>query len=175
MKKIDLIQSVTLMANLGVIVGIIFLVFELRQSQSFAETQMFLALDANSIEVGNAISSHADIWIRGNSGAVLDAGETAIYRRLLLNLNNGYWTTVMGVPAAGLYEQDPADAAEFALFLYQNPGALEVWQSREEDLATFRGILNPDNQDAQEWMDFIMTAIERFEESESTRGVPDRE
>ena len=40
LKKIDLGQTITILANLGVIAGIVFLAFELRQNNSLLETQI---------------------------------------------------------------------------------------------------------------------------------------
>jgi hypothetical protein len=47
MKKIDLGQTVTILANLGVIAGIVFLAVELRQNNAFLQAQAGYALSQN--------------------------------------------------------------------------------------------------------------------------------
>jgi len=170
MKRIDLLQYITVLANLGVIVGIAFLIVELRQSHNIALTQMSLAIAANELEVGNAINANAEIWVKGNSGAHLEPHEEAIFSRLVLNVNYSFWSMEEATRAMGVDETESVDVAELALFLHRNPGAVAPWLSREE-LATYRGLVNPDQQLAQEWMDRVISAIEAFEQYESTAEI----
>jgi len=68
MKKIDLGQSITLLANIGVIVGIIFLAVELRQNTNVAR--------------GNAIQSIAQTVYEHNMRVAMDPGLRAIQNTL---------------------------------------------------------------------------------------------
>ena len=51
MKKFDLGQTITMLANIGVIAGIIFLGFELRQNNNLLESQARANLDANRVSM----------------------------------------------------------------------------------------------------------------------------
>ena len=54
MKKIDLGQALTILANIGVIAGIIFLGIELRQNRELARAQMRNELTSETLEITRA-------------------------------------------------------------------------------------------------------------------------
>jgi hypothetical protein len=110
MKKIDLVQSVTILANLGVIAGIFFLVFELQQNtqavrlssaQSYLtggntldfhiasnpEFAGLLIADDNGVELTDAQSLQLDRW----NYAVLRQWETAHYLQSIGALDDELW------------------------------------------------------------------------------------
>ena len=166
MKKLDLGQTITILANIGVIAGIIFLGIEMGQSQRIALSDMYINVVALQIEADNAIADNADIWSKGNAGEELTPAEFAIFSGQVRNITDIAWHTIQVDLQMGLDEAASVDVAEFALYLHRNPGAFKVWLDREEDLSTYRGLLNPDQTFAEDWMDQVLAAIERFEDHE---------
>lgn len=47
------------------------------------------------------------------------------------------------------------NARDFAGFLYRNPGARAVWRKREDDLGTYRGLLNDDGRAGTIWSESV--------------------
>ncbi len=94
MKKIDLVQTVGILANVGVIAGIIFLGVEMGQSQRIALSDMYINTVANQIEADNAIADNADIWSKGNAGEELTPAEFAIFSGLVRNINDLAWSMI---------------------------------------------------------------------------------
>jgi len=80
MKKIDLGQTVTLLANVGVIVGIIFLAFELRQNNQQLALQSYQSwVDANlAINASLMNQQVSAIAAAGNSGSANLTEDTFI-------------------------------------------------------------------------------------------------
>ena len=56
MKKIDLGQAITILANFGVLIGILLLVFELNQNRVVTEAQTRSAITASIIDLSEMIS-----------------------------------------------------------------------------------------------------------------------
>lgn len=131
MKKIDLGQLLNLLANLGVIVGILLLVLELGQNRDMMRAQIrnelarglpdFLGLLIENREL-------ADALVRANAGEALTATEdrrTNAWVQLVFR----YWENVHYQYRQGLY-----DLSEFsrhrdtmAAVIEQNPRMYSYW------------------------------------------------
>ena len=78
MKKIDLGQAITILANVGVITGIVFLAFELRQNNELLEAQSSYAQRSVERDRRTLLIQDPDLidlYIKAGSGAALSAAE----------------------------------------------------------------------------------------------------
>jgi len=96
MKKIDLGQSIQILANLGVIAGIIFLGFELRQNNEHLASQARLGqLGANvsRIQIGLNNPDMADIAWRARTGdpPLSPAEENRYFEYALFTMLHWQW------------------------------------------------------------------------------------
>ena len=128
MKKIDLGQSIQILANVGVLAGIVFLGVELRQNNQLLSTQAQMQLDENRRGESEAIygdESLARILVKAEHGEDLDPVETLrlerFYRTSFLRWESDYRQL-----RAGFLEDLRADAINGAL--YSNPRMLEMWE-----------------------------------------------
>ena len=131
MKKIDPGQTITILANVGVIVGIVFLVFELRQNSDLmrAQTRMELARDTiDLITLNISNTAYLDAIDRGHAGAELTDVEATQYRRTY-NAWIWNWNNLAYQYRVGLY-----DEAEYSLQInvvrqdiVRLPGLREHW------------------------------------------------
>lgn len=131
MKKIDFGQTIAILANLGVIAGIIFLVFELQQNNEMirGQTRSQLAKDVIDLFQSNmSDDTYADLLVRGNSGEELSTVERYQYSRHR-NAWIWNWENVVYQRSIGLYDQ-----AEFATQIAiirrdmdSNPGIKRHW------------------------------------------------
>ncbi len=128
MKKIDLGQSIQILANVGVIAGIVFLGVELRQNNQLLSTQAQMQLDENRRGESEAIYGDeglARILVKAEHGEDLDPVETLrlerFYRTSFLRWESDYRQL-----RAGFLEDLRADAINGAL--YSNPRMLEMWE-----------------------------------------------
>jgi hypothetical protein len=93
MKKIDLGQMVTVLANLGVLAGILVLVYELNQTRDLARIEFLANNDAVFQEIEREMMSPdvASIWAKAAiNPASLSATEVRVLDAFLINLFN-FW------------------------------------------------------------------------------------
>lgn len=93
MKKVDLGQTVSILANLGVIAGIIFLALEIRQNNTLMTSQSRANQSAQVLAIQVDVFSNPDlseILIKADSGESLTAAEQlrldAFQQRVLLGM-----------------------------------------------------------------------------------------
>jgi len=145
MKKIELGQTITVLANLGVIAGIIFLVIELNQAQVIARLEIYASLEGSAVNGRDAINQNAEIWTKGATGQQLSASEELVFGNLVRNLNEqaiNQWSM-----ESELNNESGAELVlhDFAAFLQQNPGARRVWLAREDMMNRTRQILGTED------------------------------
>jgi len=78
MKKIDLGQTITILANIGVIAGIVFLALELKQNNELLEAEARQALVDRRISLAQLVASNnelADVVAKARAGEDLSPGE----------------------------------------------------------------------------------------------------
>ena len=137
---------------------------QLEQEQKIAQNEMNASYVANVIESNNAIIQNMDIWLRGNSGEELSAAEQETHALLVEIKNDQAYYSTQGLRRFGNEEGAEQDAAAFAGFLYENPGAKRVWRDREQWLGNYRGMVQPEEQTTNSWVELIESHIAIFEE-----------
>ena len=131
MKKIDLGQTLGLLANLGVIIGILLLVFELNQNRDMMRAQTRNELsrglaDVLSLTISDAYLS--EIAIRANAGDELSAPD-ALRLAQWYELAFRYWENVHYQYRQGLYDESEftRHADTMAVVLVRMPGLARYW------------------------------------------------
>ena len=78
MKKIDLGQTITILANIGVIAGIVFLGFELNQNNALLESQARYNLVVQRAAINDAVRdpSVLSVILKQAAGEELDLAQT---------------------------------------------------------------------------------------------------
>ena len=72
----------------AIVASLIFVGLQMRQSQEIAIAETYMTILSSEIEVRNAVSEHADLWKKANSGAELNEVEALIFGNLVANLNS---------------------------------------------------------------------------------------
>ena len=88
MKKLDLGQTLQLLGNLGIVVGILLLVYELSQNSEMMRAQTRNELSQGLIEILMGISGDdesASIVLRGDRGEELTEIESARYENMTIS------------------------------------------------------------------------------------------
>lgn len=157
LEKKDIVEFVGAVAILA---SLVFVGVQLRQSQSIAVAEGFATVFSTQIEVGNSIKEHVNIWRRGTSNGELSEDESAIFAILVNQVNE---SKVMGFLYMGEiegYEAAEFQVKEFAAFLYQNPGAREVWNNRENSLIKYRTLLSDGGAYSSSWTNRVHNRLE---------------
>lgn len=159
-----------LVGTLAVVASLIFVGLQLQQTQQqleqaedIARTEMNSSFVANVIENNNAIIQNLDIWLRGNAGEELDAAESEIHRLLVHMRNERAYYAAEGLRRLESDEIADLEAAAFAAFLYENPGAKRVWRDREQWLGKYRRMVRPEEQTTSDWVELIASHLAVFE------------
>ena len=130
MKKLDLGQSLGILANVGVLLGILLLVYELSQNRQMIEAQTRTALAEGLSEHFYRISTDegiADISYRGDAGEPLTDPERVRYQRLTL-AQLSYQENVHYQYRIGLYDESEFSAQRARwTAAFGAKGFVEVW------------------------------------------------
>jgi len=111
MKKIDIGQTVGVLANVGVIAGIIFLAVELTQNQELMRAQTRNEMSRTIIEL-NTLSMEdrfASLILKGQAGEPLSDVERFQYARWANNWLR-YWENVTYQRSMGLFDDEEWNA-----------------------------------------------------------------
>ena len=145
MKKPNLGQTISTLANLGVIAGIVFLGFELQQNNELLQTQVRSNFQGARLQVNTSMAESPwlpEIFAKVQAGEVLSAAE-----RIRLQAHHQVILTViqwMYEDAADLEIEPPADRYR-ALFRGETltPLIEETWE-------TYKNTVSPE---FAEWME----------------------
>jgi hypothetical protein len=148
----------------AVVASLVFVGLQLQQAQDIAIAEMNASLVANVAEENNAVMENVNVWMRGNADENLTSAEKEIYLRMLTNMNNRFFFIVQQQERLGVGDNAVLDVAEFAGFLYENPGATRVWRAREERLGKYRGLIRPNEEVTSDWIELVESYIDIFEQ-----------
>ncbi len=115
----------------------------MRQARDIAMSDGALANAANEIERYIAVSENSDIWLRGNSGEELNENDKISFRSLVQIAEATEFMEVARLRRVGADDIADTLTADFAVFLYENPGARRVWIEMKQDTLRYRSLLVP--------------------------------
>ena len=131
MQKIDIGQTVSILANVGVIAGIVFLGIELQQNNDQLRIQARQNVYDMQAEIQRNFFRNdgglADLYMKAVQGEDLNVVETA---RL------GSYRSHLIRTMAFLFREDPAAAFEsiaWMVILFRGPGMLDAWEQARAD------------------------------------------
>ena len=140
MKKIDLGQTMSILANIGVIVGIVFLVIELRQNNSLMEAESRAAAFSHRLVSINKLteSEIAQVLAKVAEGEELSIAEQLQLRGFhALVMESWEWTYEES--QHGLAEISGTEIASVRRAFRTIPGLVEYWDSEQRSApAEFR-------------------------------------
>ena len=136
LRKLELGQTIGILANLGVLVGILLLVYELGQNRKMMEVQARsdIANTLVNIQLQAATSPELEAAsVKADSGAPM----TALESEQVADLESAFWTyraNVTYLYQQGLYEEGEylAQKERWRRFLNRNAATRAHWCSRRE-------------------------------------------
>ncbi len=143
MKKADWKSAAELIGIAAIVASLVFVGLELQQSREIAMSDGALANGANEIERYNAISDNADIWIRGSRGDELSENEGLVFQNLVRTIQTTEFMEIARLRRVGANDIADALTADFAAFLFENPGARHVWLGDVQSAQRYRTLLAP--------------------------------
>lgn len=150
---------------LAVVVSLIFVGLQMMQTNDVAYMELDTTMVGIMVDTADLIATNSEVWVKGNIGEELNASESAVYYEMIAAINTRW--VVENMHASELGRSDIADLVrrDWAAFLHQNPGARQVWLSREESLIKYRQLLAPDAEDFSFWRDAIQSDLAILDEA----------
>ena len=133
----DLIEVIGFVA---IVASLIFVGIELRQSRAIAIGDGNLSNAEIQIETNNAINEYSALWIAGNKGETLSEEDTVIFHNLVRNKAIHAFMEYARLDQVEFGEAAEAINMEFSVFLFENPGARQVWVLQEEFIQEHFGV-----------------------------------
>ncbi len=131
MKKVDLGQTITILANVGVIAGIAFLAFELRQNNELMAEEAQRARAQSVREIWGDYADNAEVIVKDLNGETLTAAELLRMNALWMSGFFGYQTSFQQLPR----EEIEGNLGLFRQNLETLPSFGATWEQYRE---TFR-------------------------------------
>jgi hypothetical protein len=134
MKKIDFGQTVSVLANVGVIAGIVFLAYELRQNNELMSADANMRLLDNRVSYWERLATDNDVaalLLKSANGDTLSPLEE--YK--LRNLNIAAWIMwgwEFGRYTDGYIELDELPIDGWRANLAEGGGMLDVWENQRD-------------------------------------------
>ena len=126
----DRIQNwIQIVATVAVIVGLLLVIWELRQSQAIARSQNVITLASATVELNSRIADNADVWVAGNAGEKLNRAQQTIYEAIIADKNDLAFQSYYQYFLVTGDQLPTVPMKSFAHFLSLNPGALQTWES----------------------------------------------
>ena len=133
MKKIELGQAVSIFANLGVVVGVLLLVYELNQNRQMmqAQTRSNIAQGVSGLLFNLGSDPElSSLWARGSAGEELDFEESNQFFNLLTGALR-YFEDVHYQYRNGLYDEvEFQGQKEQWRVLFSQKGYIDYWCER---------------------------------------------
>jgi len=142
--KIDWKVIAESIGMVSIVLSLVFVGLQLRQSQVIARNEIDGQFLENRIEALGQINDHVNVWVRGLAGEKLSDDDAAVFENLILNFNDITFFTTMNHFNLGNDADARINTDDFAIFLHRNPGARLVWEARESRLAEARKTLRSD-------------------------------
>ncbi len=154
MKKLDVGQTANTLASVGVIVGILLLVYELNQNREMMRAQTRNEISRGVVELLSAPSSSiemADAWARARSGEPLTPAQGVMLETFSESVFR-YWENVHYQYRQGLYDEEEfSKHLDTIVGLVTRDAPLMSWWCRSQSNYSvlfseeLNGLLDPDS------------------------------
>ncbi len=156
MKNTNWRDTAELLGIVAIVGSLIFVGLQMRQAGRIALAESDASYLSATIDILGLLNDHPETWVRGNTEAALDEPEAAVFENLVIAVNDRVFLGYQQLLNLGNDEGADRDLHDFAIFLFQNPGARRVWVAREANFAKYRNVLDPNGLD----LSFYSRAIE---------------
>ena len=130
MKKIDAGQAITILANLGVIGGLIFVGLQLRQELDIAQANRVQVYSDSLRAWTELVVDNAELWTRGLGGESLSAEEETAFEAMARSRQNILYTQWRSANLTRQPRLADGIVREAAREFASHPGLLNFWRNR---------------------------------------------
>jgi hypothetical protein len=159
-----------LVGIVAIVASLIFVGLQMRQEQKIALAEAFNSILMSRFEFTEAVKDDIDVWLAGSSGREMTDEERARFEILVYQLNDNWF--FMYTQLVQLQSRDEIEflVNSYARVLYNNPGALEIWRTREIAL-TENNLLFDAAMPSQFWKEAVEESVSILEQKDVPRDV----
>jgi hypothetical protein len=150
----------------AIVASLIFVGLQMQQTQSIALSGVMAANIGHRIETNNAIANNAVVWTKANSGAELEEAEAVLVDRLMDNLSVERASLWLHYQGLGREQSAERILADYAGFLYRNPGIYQRWVDKEKKLIADRSVLLGAEFSLDAWVKDMRTRVEKLKKAQ---------
>ena len=129
MNQDSLNRWLTLVANVGVIAGLVFVGIQLKQDRDLAAAAVLQDSIDTTMHFAELVGQHPKVWHGGLSGAALEPHEARFFNSTAIAYNTWHYSNYVNAGELGLAEPGRF-IEEWAHNLHENPGLKKWWLSR---------------------------------------------
>ncbi len=155
MKNTNWRDTAELLGIVAIVGSLIFVGLQMRQTGRIALAENNAFYLSATIDMLGLLNDHPETWVRGNTGEELDEAEAAVFENLVIAVNDRVFLGYQQLLNLDNDEGAERDLHDFAIFLFQNPGARQVWLDREKNLIRHRQLLSPEGEHFSFWVNDI--------------------
>lgn len=123
-------DSAELIGIAAIVASLVFVGIQLRQEQRIALVEIGQNSTAINTDIEIAISNIADTWVKSNAGEALSKAESLAIERIAMASYR--MTVTSSLERRRLGSDQSVSVPFFAIWLYENPGARQLWERRME-------------------------------------------
>ena len=157
-----------LIGIVAIVASLIFVGLQMRQEQRIALAEAFNSTLMSRFELAEAFKDDIDIWLAGSSGQELSDEERAKFELLVYQLNDNWFFMYTQLGQLQSQEELKFLVNTYARILYNNPGALEVWRTKEAAL-TENNLLFDAAIPSQFWKETVAESVAILERKDVPR------
>ena len=163
MAKASWRDTAELVGIIAIVASLVFVGLQLRQEQRIGQSQIGQADEASSTLLDLAIAENADIWLKSNNGEPLTKRDDLIMNRLVGAMYRR--ARIEAVMRRTLGQSGFSPIVDFAVDLYENPGARAIWEKQAAREALFFGELRPDDTFRQSYQEEVRRELSKLDAS----------
>jgi hypothetical protein len=93
------------------------------------------------IEKNTAIRENSEIWLKGNSGEELTENEALVFQTLVQSALVAEFMEITRLRRVGAEDIADSLTADFSAFLFEHPGARQIWTEDRQATEKYRSLL----------------------------------
>jgi len=158
-KKLEFAQSLSILSNLGVLAGLVFVGLQLQQDRKIAESTLLFDATNTRMYWVELVRESPKVWTKGLAGEPLTPTEAAEFEQVAISWELFHYTAYVVQP---LFDIDSTKyVREWALQLHTHPGLMGWWERYRQRM---HYIASPAPNEGNPWFDAIDAEMEHLQE-----------
>lgn len=166
-RRIDWKEIAEAVGVVAIVVSLVFVGLQMRQTQSIAQSEILSVNVGNRIAANTAIAEHAGIWARASAELPLTDEEEVVVDRLIDSLSVERVALALHFQQQGLEDTADLILTDYAGVLAAHPGIYRRWLAREDRFAADRRVVMGEEHSLREWGSTMRSRVEAIRQARS--------